>query len=518
MTSELITKYRPKTLKEVVGHKTIIKSLESVVKRKISKTFLFAGPPGTGKTTLARIVAGALGCQPNDLLEIDAATNTGIDDMRSVTASALYKPLGGGVKAVLIDECFVAGTLVNTSTGTTAIEEIKAGDLVLGPLGEVAVKRILRKTVPRARLVVVCLGEERIICSSEHPFLTTEGWVEAAQLGGKAVYSVNQTLSKELCLLWEDLRNQKENLLRGLPESFLPYLRGQFQTEYPQSTECVRTKSQLTQSAKARPVEDRAVSIARVESYQGYEQTGAYGPEEHRGCAAETVECYDLEIDGYPAYAVSGHYVHNCHGLSKSAATSLLKILEEPPEHVVWLLCTTDPGKLSVAIRTRCATYELKSVGLDDLTALLDRVVEAEGLGLAEAVVDVCAKEASGSPRQALANLAVCSGAKTAAEARELLRSAESSEEAVALARLLVRGASWAEVQKTLNGLKEVSPESVRHVVRAYVSSVVLNAKSENAAGRGLEILDAFSQPYNSFDGITPLLLSCGKAVLGGED
>ena len=93
MTEALINKYRPQEFSEVVGHDAVVRSLQAVLKRGASKTFLFTGPSGTGKTTLARIVAKEVGCQSADLLEIDAVTFTGVDDMRAVTANLIYKPL-----------------------------------------------------------------------------------------------------------------------------------------------------------------------------------------------------------------------------------------------------------------------------------------------------------------------------------------------------------------------------------------------------------------------------------------
>jgi DNA polymerase-3 subunit gamma/tau len=207
--------------------------------------------------------------------------------------------------------------------------------------------------------------------------------------------------------------------------------------------------------------------------------------------------------------------VDECHALSKAAVQALLKDSEEPPSWVIWLFCTTEPTRIPVAIKTRATHYALKSVGMDDLVDLLDRVVASEGFKTPEAVVDLCAKEADGSPRQALSNLANCAGAKDAKEARELLRSAVESEEAIALARALFGGKGWMEVQEILNGLKEVSPEGIRHVVRAYATSVVLKASKEAQAGRGLEVLDAFSEPFHPADGISPVVLACGKLLLG---
>jgi hypothetical protein len=62
--------------------------------------------------------------------------------------------------------------------------------------------------------------------------------------------------------------------------------------------------------------------------------------------------------------------------------------------------------------------------------------------------------------------------------------------------------------------LGEVNPESVRRVVRAYGTTIVLKSNSEDKAGAALEVLDCFSEPFNSGDGLAPLLIACGKLTL----
>jgi DNA polymerase-3 subunit gamma/tau len=202
--------------------------------------------------------------------------------------------------------------------------------------------------------------------------------------------------------------------------------------------------------------------------------------------------------------------VDECHSLSKQAITALLKSLEDPPNWVTWFLCTTEPTKIPVAVKTRCLVYQLKDVNTRDLIELLDST--EEGKKTHEDILELCAKEAGGSPRQALSNLGVCMAAKDADEAAELLRSAADIPAAIDLARLLAKGASWSEACKLLAALKEVSPESVRHVVRAYMTSVVLGNK--NGDTRAFAVLEEFSQPFNSFDGMSPLVLACGRLLL----
>lgn len=100
-------KYRPAYLKQVLGQDDAVKSLSKIVGSKNpGHAYLFTGPAGTGKTTLARILAAQFRCDPNNILEVDAATNSGVDAMRDVMSALRYQGFGDQPnKAIIIDEC-----------------------------------------------------------------------------------------------------------------------------------------------------------------------------------------------------------------------------------------------------------------------------------------------------------------------------------------------------------------------------------------------------------------------------
>jgi DNA polymerase-3 subunit gamma/tau len=104
VSEQLHLKYRPKSFDEVIGHKAVKISLRKVVELGVNRTFLFVGPSGIGKTTLARLVAKAVGCSLGNVLELDAATNTGIDNMRELMERLQYRAVDGGPRCVILDE------------------------------------------------------------------------------------------------------------------------------------------------------------------------------------------------------------------------------------------------------------------------------------------------------------------------------------------------------------------------------------------------------------------------------
>jgi len=101
----LYSKYRPNTFDDVIGQEHISLPLKKGVEEKnFSHAFLFSGTRGTGKTSVARILAREIGTDSNDLYEIDAASHTGVDDMREILESVETLPLSSEYKVYIFDE------------------------------------------------------------------------------------------------------------------------------------------------------------------------------------------------------------------------------------------------------------------------------------------------------------------------------------------------------------------------------------------------------------------------------
>lgn len=101
----LYRKYRPQSFKDVVGQEQVVTLLENSIKqKKIGHAYLFCGGRGTGKTTVARIFARDIGCNPEDIIEIDAASNRGIDEIRELRDAVRTAPFSSPYKVYIVDE------------------------------------------------------------------------------------------------------------------------------------------------------------------------------------------------------------------------------------------------------------------------------------------------------------------------------------------------------------------------------------------------------------------------------
>jgi len=305
----LTVKYRPTRFGDVVGQSAVIKSLQSVIKHGTARSFILTGPSGVGKTTVARLIASAVGCSPENIIEIDAATYTGIDSMRLITDTLRYRPLGSNAcRVVVVDEA---------------------------------------------------------------------------------------------------------------------------------------------------------------------------------------------------------------HALSKQAWQSLLKGVEEPPPGVYWVFCSTDPTKIPVTIKTRCAHYDFKPLSTDDVIGIITDVADSEGMKLSEDVLAFVADQSEGSARQALSILAQVSRCPDVDHAARILKTAQATDtEVIDLCRALVRGQrSWPKLMSIIRRMGDVNPESVRQVVLDYFGKVAMSAKTPKSAAAAVEVIDAFSEPYTIGRGPAPVILSLGRLL-----
>jgi DNA polymerase-3 subunit gamma/tau len=99
--------YRPQDFDEVIGQDHIISSLKNIEKKgNWPHAYLLVGPSGVGKTTVGRIIAKKLKCEPANLIELDAASNSSVEGIRNLTSTLTYKGFGeNATRVIILDEC-----------------------------------------------------------------------------------------------------------------------------------------------------------------------------------------------------------------------------------------------------------------------------------------------------------------------------------------------------------------------------------------------------------------------------
>ena len=550
----LHTKWRPKIFSEVIGQENSIRILQNQIKEgTVRQGYLFCGSAGCGKTTVARIMANALKA---DLVEIDAASNNGVDNVRELRENVKFKPLGHEKRVYIIDECFHGDSPISTPQGKKAISEIVPGEEVYNLLGIAKVSQVFKTKVPLEHLCLLrTTSGEEILTTKQHLFFTDFGLVEAQRLmTGEVLYdrkilhdlrgevldgteqenlfeclslqtdgdylekpsaefsekAAPKNLFSDLSILWKGIFSfipRNKNLFPPLFEPIAIEAAGGLGADFARKAECEKvfasnvrgkpdeqvrehtkndknedTEGHLTfrperawgerennptttafvssfgggleirvscshKDAEGKRLPDllqvrpclsreticsrggwdwapveRAVSsrrqkggvfgAARVESVAFYEPgSGAAAFRDYVGDREITsgiIELYDLEISGHPSYFVSDLLVHNCHMLSAGAFNALLKVLEEPPSHVIFILCTTDPQKLPATIISRLQRFDFRRVSTEKIVQRLRFILNCEG----EEIDPVAnsATEVLSADDDALEYIAKCSG------------------------------------------------------------------------------------------------------------
>lgn len=179
------------------------------------------------------------------------------------------------------------------------------------------------------------------------------------------------------------------------------------------------------------------------------------------------------------AYKV--YIIDEVHMLTTAAFNALLKTLEEPPAHVVFVLCTTDPQKLLETILSRCQRFDFHRISNEDIVGRLRQVCEQEGFACDEEALEIVAKHARGGMRDALSTLEQLSvfggGSVRVSDARSLLGEVGTAVLAEFACKIAVRDTVglFSLVRDQLdkgNDLLELTRDLVAHMRDVYTASI----------------------------------------------
>jgi DNA polymerase III gamma/tau subunit len=277
------------------------------------------------------------------------------------------------------------------------------------------------------------------------------------------------------------------------------------------------TSDKITTITRQKEREEiRTVRVESVEIYQrGNNDESFKGIIEDKERNQGYVEFYDLEIDSHPSYYVNNILVHNCHRLRSDGWDVLLKITEEPPDHVYIALCTTEFNKVPATIKGRFKKYGLKEVDYKSIFKLVSKVAEAENIELSEDSLKLISRNAAGCPREALVGLEQCRYCEDKDEVVKILSSHVATSEARDLCRLVAGyiKPNFKDIQKILNDLQDKNPESIRIVVANYLSKCVLSATSKDQMLFFYKRLNEFSKPIGGNQSFHEIVLNTISSI-----
>lgn len=201
--------------------------------------------------------------------------------------------------------------------------------------------------------------------------------------------------------------------------------------------------------------------------------------------------------------------IDECHKLTNDAQNALLKILEDTPRHIYFILATTDPQKLLKTVKGRCSTFDMRLLSDKEMMILLRTVVKGQDESMDKIIYEQIINDCQGHPRNALQILEQVLNVEGEERLEIAKRSAENVSQSIALCRLLLKeNVSWKSIADVLKGLKDEDPEGIRRHVLGYCQSVLLNSQNDRA---GL-IMEEFIEPfYNT--GMPGLVFACYTVI-----
>ena len=202
------------------------------------------------------------------------------------------------------------------------------------------------------------------------------------------------------------------------------------------------------------------------------------------------------------------YLLDECHKMTSDGQNALLKITEEPPAHVYFILCTTDPEKLLPTLRNRATKYMVESVPPKRIMKYLTKLAEEDEAEVSEEAIENIVDSADGSVRDALNIYDQIKILPLESQTKAVEKIQKDTKQAIELFRVLLKAKSWNEVYPILAKVED-DPEKVRRAGLGYFSAVLLKGDNQRCA----LLIEAFKD--NFYDsGKAGLTLACYQGIL----
>lgn len=356
----LAVKYRPRVLTDLVGQESVAVQVEGMVKKgRFPSTIGLFGESGAGKTTMARMIARYVNCaSPSgadgtpcgecascsyknnhpDVHEINMADNRGIDDVRTLISSARSMPTVGKRRVFILDElhaCFTGNTKVILADGSA-----------------VSMLEIQRRVDAGKSISVLSYNKE------------------SETIEAKAVTHFQPKTAA--------VSDMRKVVIRQLGVE--GYIESTHDHKYWDASGKTYVKADKLKSTRLLTNTGLKSNVDRVEKW---EHPPTHSEEE----PLAILDVFDLTVEDnhnyfvLPVGGVSGVLVSNC---TPQAFQALLKPLEEPPAHTMWIAATTNPEKLPGTILGRCHKFSIRPISEETITKRLRVISKREGVDFKE--------------------------------------------------------------------------------------------------------------------------------------
>jgi DNA polymerase-3 subunit gamma/tau len=383
-----------------------------------------------------------------DVIEIDAASNTGVDNIRDLIERAQFAPVQCRYKVYVIDECLTGDTLVKTREGLMRIDNPHLlGKEVLSyneNTSKWEFKKVLRwLDQGNKQTIVIKTTHREIRCTGNHLIQTNRGWIHAKDLkeGAKILSPVSVDKEAQLSqFIQKDTHQKKINSLPVGSQTWDIHQQPNLIDDLTGIKFTITSRWEQIPAENGWPTSKNIPSLQWITSLERVESVQVAGIE----------RVYDIEVEDNHNFVANGLSVHNCHMLSTAAFNSLLKTLEEPPDRVVFVLATTDPQRVLPTIISRCQRFDFRRIPLESMKNHLKEISIKENITIADDALFLVAQIAQGGLRDAeslLDQLSLLSGEITVEKVWDLV-GAVPENDLMALLEALDKGDSQIVLDK----------------------------------------------------------------------